>query len=123
MYLPSGENATEYIESVYPSKDCFRVPSKFQSLAVLSQLPVSIYLPSGENATEYIQSVCPSKICLQKFFFCLIISTTAEFACLLGTGVDLQAASANLNARVGSVCNFSLAVAAIAFAFACKVCS
>jgi hypothetical protein len=52
-YLPSGENATERTDELWPC----RVVTSFcdftlQSLTVLSKLPEAKYLPSGENATE-----------------------------------------------------------------------
>ncbi len=52
-YLPSGENATEGTEYLWP----FSVATSFcdstlQSLTVLSPLPEAKYFPSGENATE-----------------------------------------------------------------------
>jgi hypothetical protein len=51
-YLPSGENATERTDELWP---CSVVISffdyMFQSLTVLSSLPEAKYLPSGENVT------------------------------------------------------------------------
>ncbi len=52
-YLPSGENATELTDELWP---CSVVnsfcDSTLQSLTVLSSLPEAKYLPSGENAME-----------------------------------------------------------------------
>jgi hypothetical protein len=52
-YLPSGENATDSTDLLWPfSVVTFFCYSTFQSLTVLSLLPEAKFLPSGENATE-----------------------------------------------------------------------
>ncbi len=52
-YFPSGENAMELTNELWPcSVVTSFCDSTLQSLTVLSPLPEAKYLPSGENATE-----------------------------------------------------------------------
>ena len=59
-FVPSGESATDRIQSACPVKVRISAPVEaFHSLAVLSYEPVSTFVPSVENATEVTRLVCP----------------------------------------------------------------
>src|SRR5579871_6321674 len=62
---PSGKNATDVTELVWPSSVCLAAPvAASHSRTVLSPEPDASSAPSGENATDVTQAVWPSSVCL-----------------------------------------------------------
>src|ERR1700721_3168826 len=63
MYLPSGENATDFTTLLCPvNGPDTRLPvSASERQIVLSSEPEAMSLPSGENATDFTALVCPLK--------------------------------------------------------------
>jgi hypothetical protein len=62
MRLPSGENATDWTECMWPSRTfCTSPVDESHIRTELSDEPETMRLPSGENATEKTESVWPSR--------------------------------------------------------------